>query len=52
MSKIKKTSAVYESGRTTIPKKIREALDVEDGDIIAWEDDGEKVVVKRFPFPE
>jgi len=33
---VKKPSKVYERGQTTIPKKVRDSLKMDDGDILVW----------------
>lgn len=44
-----KFSKVTASGRTTIPKSIREAAGLYAGDVIAFETDGDQVVVRKVP---
>ena len=42
-----KFSRVTASGRTTIPKSIREAAGLYAGDVLAFEAEGDHVVVRR-----
>lgn len=44
--KVAKLSA---RGQTTIPKSIREAVGIYVGDTLAFETDGEQVVVRKVP---
>lgn len=39
------TSTITSKGQTTVPKEIREALDLEPGDKLTWEVDGRRVAV-------
>ena len=39
------TSTITSRGQTTIPKEVREALDIAPGDKLTWEINGERVTV-------
>jgi AbrB family looped-hinge helix DNA binding protein len=39
------TSTITSKGQTTVPKEIREALDLEPGDKLTWEVNGGRVAV-------
>jgi AbrB family looped-hinge helix DNA binding protein len=39
------TSTLTSKGRTTVPKEVREALDLDEGDKLTWEIRGGKVTV-------
>jgi AbrB family looped-hinge helix DNA binding protein len=44
------TSTVTSKGRTTVPKEVREALDLEPGDKLTWEVRGVAVTTERPAF--
>jgi antitoxin PrlF len=39
------TSTITSKGQTTVPKEVREALDLEPGDKLTWEVNGGRVAV-------
>jgi antitoxin PrlF len=39
------TSTITSKGQTTVPKEVREALDLEPGDKLTWEVHGGKVAI-------
>lgn len=39
------TSTLTSKGQTTVPKEVREALDLEEGDKLTWEIRGRRVAV-------
>jgi len=46
MAEVKETSKVGVRGQTVVPKEIREALQIEEGDVLVWKYDGEKLIVE------
>jgi len=47
MEKAKEKSTVSRGGLTTIPKRIREVLDIRGGDLLVWEARGYEAIVRR-----
>ena len=45
-----KVAKISARGQTTIPKSIREAAGLYVGDTLAFETDGEQVVVRKVPW--
>jgi len=41
-------SKITAKGQTTIPSKVRQALGLKSGDRILFEEEGDKIVLKRF----
>jgi AbrB family looped-hinge helix DNA binding protein len=41
------TTRVSQRGQTTIPKEIRDRLEIEPGDRVEWTDDGGKITVNK-----
>jgi AbrB family looped-hinge helix DNA binding protein len=41
------TSTITSKGRTTLPKEVRDALDLEPGDSLSWEVRGNSVVITK-----
>lgn len=41
-------SRITSKAQTTIPKAVREALDLREGDEVSYEIDGDRVVLRRY----
>lgn len=41
-------SRITSKAQTTIPKPVREALDLREGDAVCYEIDGDRVVLRRY----
>ena len=46
--KIIHISRVYDYGKTTIPKEVREKLRIKDGDKLIWYEEDGRVFVKKL----
>jgi antitoxin PrlF len=46
------TSRISSKGQTTVPKEIREALNVDSGDLIQYEIDGNIIRIRRIDSEE
>ena len=42
------TSRVFQHGKTQIPKEVRRALQLKDGDILVWRGDDGRIFVERL----
>jgi AbrB family looped-hinge helix DNA binding protein len=52
MSPERKSMKITKKGQVTIPKKFRDALTVEDGDVLYASLEGEKVIFSRPGIPQ
>lgn len=53
MSEIVESSKIYSQGMTTVPKALREELELKEGDLLAWRYDSKtkKLRVEKIPYP-